>query len=356
MRRAWLILFTLLLHAPVQAAATPRGPLAGTPSARVQDVQERLKPIASALLNGTARFDDAARQLKEILATDPSSAEAHMLLGIAYRGMATPEMMGEAVAEFRQSLSLNPKLVPARLYLAHCYLDLGRPVRAKEELEAALAQVPGQPQVLALLGETERQLKNPKRAIDLLREALKADGSPQTRYYLSLAMFDADQPVEALAELQQVVAAKPPAIEPYLSLGVVYLEGGKVDEAIETLSQGTKLDPGKPELRIQLARAYRSKGQLTRADEQLKIAMARGNQTPAASFAQQEQMRFDLLVEQGLLRQQQKRFDAAADAFRKALEVDPNHEPTKKLLADAERQLKGQAKPKTSQPPVKKQP
>jgi tetratricopeptide (TPR) repeat protein len=355
MRRAWLILFTVLLHAPAPAAA-PRRPLAATPSAAVQDVQARLKPIASALLNGTARFDEAARELKDILAADPSSAEAHMLLGIAYRGMATPEMMGEAVAEFRQSLSLNPALLPARLYLAHCYLDLGRPVRAKEELEAALKQAPAQPQVLALLGETERQLKNPKRAIELLQEALKADGSPQTRYYLSLALFDADLPVEALAELQQVVAAKPQATEPYLSLGVVYLEGGKVDEAIETLSQGTRIDPGKPELRIQLARAYRSKGQLARADEQLKIAMAGGSGAPAASFAQQEQMRFDLLVEQGLLRQQQKRFDAAADAFRKALEVDPNHEPTKKLLADAERQRQTPAKPKTSPPPVKKQP
>jgi tetratricopeptide (TPR) repeat protein len=355
MRRAWLIVFTVLLHAPAPAAAPRELPGAG-PSAAAQSVQERLKPIATALLNGTARFDETARQLKEILAADPSSAEAHMLLGVAYRGMATPEMMGEAVAEFRQSLSLNPKLVPARLYLAHCYLDLGRPVRAKEELEAALAQVPAQPQIQALLGETERQLKNPKRAIELLQETLKADDSPQTRYYLSLAMFDADRPMEALAELQQVVAAKPQVVEPYLSLGVVYLEGGKVDEAIDTLNQGTKLDPGKPELRIQLARAYRSKGQLTRADEELKIAIARQPHAAAASFAQQEQLRFDLLVEQGLLRQQQKRFDAAADAFRKALEVDPNHEPTKKRLADVERQMKTQAKPKASSPPVKKQP
>ena len=70
--------------------------------------------------------------------------------------------MGEAVAELRQALALNPGFAPAHLYLAHIYLDLGRAGRAREEMWAALVQVPGNPQFLALLGETERQLKSGK--------------------------------------------------------------------------------------------------------------------------------------------------------------------------------------------------
>lgn len=348
---AW-ILSTVLFAAPAAGAPAPQAQQNAAAPAPAP-ASERLKAISSALLSGSARFDEAARELKEILAADPSSAEAHMLLGIAYRGMGTPEMMGEAVAEFRQAIALNPKMLAVRLYLAHCYLALGRPIRAKEELEAGLAQAAAQPQLTALLGETERQLKNAKRAIELLREAMKADGgAPQTRYYLALALFDADQPVDALNELQQVVAAKPAALEPYISLGVVYLEGGKIDEAIETLRQGTAIDPDRPDLRVQLARAYRSKGQLEQADEELKIATTRGAGAPSASYAQQQQLRFELLTELGQLRQLQRRFGEAVEAYRQALEVDPNHEPTKKLLAAAQAQLK----PRTATPAIKKQP
>jgi len=44
------------------------------------------------------------------------------------------EMIGEAVAELRQALELEPRNVPARFYLAHLYLNLGRATRAREEL------------------------------------------------------------------------------------------------------------------------------------------------------------------------------------------------------------------------------
>ena len=53
--------------------------------------------------------------------------------------------MGEAVAELRQALEINPDFVPARYYLAHIYLDLGRNERAREELQAALSRRRGMP-------------------------------------------------------------------------------------------------------------------------------------------------------------------------------------------------------------------
>src|SRR6185503_9782963 len=123
----------------------------------------------------------------------------------------------EAVAELRQALALNPALAPARLYLAHVYLDLGRSARAREELEAALAQVPGNPQFLALLGETERQLRNPDRSVALLRQALQADESfAQARYYLGLALFDLGRRDEAITELERVVKSGPQVADAYV--------------------------------------------------------------------------------------------------------------------------------------------
>ncbi len=308
-------------------------------------IPERLKRVGAELFTRTDRLPDAVRELKEILAIDPGSAEAHMLLGIAYRSLGSPELMAEAIAELRQAVSLNPALTPARLYLAHVYLDLGRVERAREELSTALEQAPGNPQFLALLGEAERQLKNPKRAVLLLREALKADESfAQARYYLGLALFDLGQPQEAIAQLEQVVKSVKVA-DAYVSLGTLYLDARRIDEGLEILSQATHIDSARPDIRIQLARGYRLKGQLARAEEQLTIAAAQTAAALSSPFSQQQQAAFDLNFELGLLKEQQGQLQRAAEFLQKALDMDPSHAETKRHLADVKRKLKAPKPP-----------
>jgi hypothetical protein len=52
-------------------------------------VQERLNRAGTELFSGTKRPGDAIPEIKAILALDPRVAEAHLLLGIAYRMHAT---------------------------------------------------------------------------------------------------------------------------------------------------------------------------------------------------------------------------------------------------------------------------
>lgn len=298
-------------------------------------IQERLNRVRADLFSRTDHINEGIQELKAILALDPRSAEAHLLLGIAYRSLGSAELMGEAVAELRQALALNPGFVPARFYLARIYLDLGRAARAREELETALVQVPGNPQFLALLGEAERQLKNPRRSVEVTRQALQADDSfAEARYYLGLALFDLGRRDEAIQELERVVQSGPKVADAYLSLGTAYLEAGRFDEALETLSQGTHIDPSRPDVRIQLARAYRSKGLLDKAEAQLTLAMPRGPASLASPFSQYQQLEFDFYLEQGLIKLQQGRLEAAAKALQKVLAIDPNHGPTNRYLAE----------------------
>jgi len=335
--RALIVCLSLLM---IDASFAPGPVLAASQAEGARTaIQERLKRVSADLFTRADRVDDAIRELKAILAIDPNSAEGHLLLGIAYRSRRGPEFMGEAVAELRQALALNPAMAPARLYLAYVYLDLGRAERAREELTTALAQVPGNPQFLALLGETERQLKNPQRAVELARQALQADESfAQGRYYLALALFDLGQRDEAIKELERVVQSGPKVAEAYLSLGVGYLEAGRLDEALEILSQATHVDPSRSDIRIQLARAYRMKGLLAKADEQLTIATPKGAAL-ASSLYQHQQVEFDLYLELGRLRLRQGRLEEAAAAFQKVLDMDPSHQATKEHLAEAQLRL-----------------
>lgn len=295
---------------------------------------QRLTRIAADVFaGGHGRLDADIAELKTILAENPRSAQAHALLGVAYRAKGSPDLLGEAAGELRQAIDLDPSLIPARLYLAHLYLDLGRAERAREELQAALTRMPGQSQLLALLAETERQLGKPDTALDLALQALKSDpASVEARYYQGLALYDLKRRDEAIQVFEQVLQAGGRRPEVYDSLGTAYLDAGRLDEAIATLTDGVKLDVSRPEPMIALARAYRLQGQLTRADAALAHVRTLVGAT-AVSQADQRVQR-DLYFEDGLLRLKQARLDAAARSLRKVVDLDPNYGPGYRYLAE----------------------
>ena len=332
---------------------------AAWPVAPAATVQERLDRVKADLFSRTDRIDENIKELKQVLAEDSRSADAHMLLGIAYATLGSRDLKSEAIGEFRQALELNPRLVEVRFYLARLYLDLGRPARAREELDTALESMPGHPEFLALLGEAERQLKNPRRAIEVTRQALQADSTfGPARYSLGLALIDAGQRDEGIKELEQIVRARAPVADAYLALGSAYIDAGRGDDAIETLSQGVRLEPARPELHIALARAYRAQGLLEKADAQLTLAFAKvsasakapadksagklGGAPAASSDYPYQQVELDLYLERGLVKLARGQLTAAVEAFKKVLALEPKHEAATRGLAEA----RGRQRPK----------
>jgi tetratricopeptide (TPR) repeat protein len=307
-------------------------------------VQETLNRVAADLFSATPRPADAIEELRAILSDHPELAEGHMLLGIAYRAQGSPEMMSEAVGELRQAIALKPSLLMARLALARVYLDLARQSRARDELEDALEEAPGRPEVLSLLGEVERQLENPRRSVELNRQALQADATfMQARYYLGLALLDLRQHADAIRELEAVAQSGVNPGEAYLALGTAYVEGKRIQEGLKALREAARLDPSRPEAHIQLARAYRVAGQLDEALQQLKLAMPAAGDSLSTLY---RSIQSDLYMEEGLIRVQQGQLDAAADAFERVLALDAGHEPAKLQLSAIRKHRPGKAPPK----------
>jgi len=284
------------------------------------------------------------QELKAILAAAADSAEAHMLLGIAYRAQNSPDVLGEAVAELRQAIALKPDLTLARLALARLYLDMARPSRAREELETALEAMPDNPQLLSLLGETDRALNNAQHSVELNRRALQIDPTlAQARYYLGLALVDLKQYAEAIRELQQVAQSGANPAESFLALGVAQLSARHTDEAIAALRESVRADPSSAAAHIQLARAYRLKGRLRDAAKELDLAV------PAATGgvnALYRNLEMDLNMEQGIVRMQQGLLEGAAESFKRVLAADANHAEARQRLAEVEKRIKDRARAK----------
>jgi tetratricopeptide (TPR) repeat protein len=293
-------------------------------------VVERLTRVQRALFSGTADVKAAIRELKAILAIDPRSHDAHVLLGIAYRGLGTPEFIAESVAEFRQALAITPRDPQTRLYLAYGYRDLGRLDRAREELQTALTDAPGDIQILTLLGDVERQLQNPARALELEQRALAIDPqSLQARFYLGLALVDLGRRSEGIAEIERVVRAGAPVSDAYLVLGTVYIDAGRAREAIAVLRRGTEIDGGRADLRIQLARALRTSGAPAEARAQLDLAAA----SQSGTLLEAQQTNFDLALEQGLVALAMGEWPVASKAFQAALRMEPDNGPANRGMA-----------------------
>jgi tetratricopeptide (TPR) repeat protein len=329
------------LLAVVLAAATERT-VAQTPAAT--PTRERINRIGADLFSTSPHPTEAIEELKSILAVEPGSAEAHMLLGIAYRIDGKPDLLGEAVAELRQALALNPDMGVARLSLARIYLDMARPGRARDELVTALERAPNQPQLLALLGESERQLGNTKRAIELMRQALTADPSAaQARYYLGLALTDAGEHAAAIKELQQVVQSGVNSAEANLGLGSALLTAGRSKEAVAALRESVRLDPARAEGHVWLARAYRVNGQLAEAAKELTAAAP----SPESLAGLYTNVQVDYHLEEGLIRLAQGRLDAAAAAFQKVLALDGSNGPAREKLAEVTRRRQQRAPAKS---------
>lgn len=317
-------------------AATPAAPPPAEATAPA--LQERLARIRTELLSGSANLDTVVPDLKAILAIDPRAAEGHLLLGLAYRSMGSYPMLVEAIAEFRQAIALDARLLAVRLYLAHAYLDLDRPARAREESLLGLEKLPDQPQMLTLLAEAERRLGNPERTIELTRQVLaRTPESTEARYYGANALFDLKRRDEAIREFEILVRTGVNMPDLYLRLGNEYIVDNRIDEATDMMVKAATLAPVRPDIRIALARTYRLKGLLDDAERQLAQAFPSSVQVEASSFYEQAQA--DLNREVGILRFEQKRLDEAVISLDLATMLRPADGMAHRYLAEVHAQL-----------------
>ncbi len=283
------------------------------------------------------KTDLAIRECKSVLATDPRSAPAHMLLGLVYLSQASTAMMGEAKAELQQALDIDPELLWARFYLARLYLDLGLTEKAQEQLERGLKQSPGLPHLLSMLGEVRRKLGDPRASLELNSKALAADATmTPAHYFLALAYVDLKQEDAAIAELEKATHSTTVTPEMYNALASLYLKKQKFTEAEDASRMAIALDRSRPDAYLTLARVYNAQHFSDKALEAVRAAFPDGKQFPASEYYQGLQA--DLAVERGTAYATKKMYAQAIKEFARALDFDPLRAVVHRRLAELQMQ------------------
>ncbi|HEY4086746.1 MAG TPA: tetratricopeptide repeat protein [Bryobacteraceae bacterium] len=279
------------------------------------------------------KTDEAISECKTVLAADPHSASAHMLLGMAYIAKKSSAMIGDAKAELQQAIDLDPELVWARFYLARLYLDQGLNEKAQEQLELGLKQSPGLPTLLSLLGEVRRKLGDPAASLGLNHKALAADPTMvPAHYFLALAYVDLKQDPAAIAEFEKVIPTPYATPEMLNALASLYIRKQSFAEAEDLCRKSIAMDSSQPGAYLNLARVYNARHASDKALEALNAALPKGKEFPASEYYQGLQA--DIAMERGVAYRDKKMYAQAIDEYTRALDFDPRRAVIHRRLAE----------------------
>ena len=274
----------------------------------------------------------AVKACKLAVGLDTQSAAAHFLLAQAYLAMRSASMVAEAKAELQQALDIDDTLIWARFYLAKVYLDIGRPDKAKQELEQALNTRPGVAHFLSLLGEAERKLGHPAGAIELHRKALAADPKMNTaHYYIALALMDLKREDEAITELEESLRSPYVASDLYLTLGSLYAQHKRFREAEELCRKAIALEPERSEGYLNLAQLFNAQNQSGKALAALRQALPEGK--TFASSAYYQKLQADIHFEFGRAYAVKGAAGEAVLAFERCVAMDSGRAEAHRRLA-----------------------
>jgi tetratricopeptide (TPR) repeat protein len=188
---------------------------------------------------GAKKLDKAINEYKKALKLNPSAADAHYYLGLAY-DQKWRESFNAAAQKYTEDMLKNPKLVP------------------KAAIEGNYEYY----------GE-KREFKN--LAIEEFKEAAKYDPNNwMARYliatdYLNNGVYD-----EAIKEYKQVIKTNPNYSNAYGGMASAYSKKGLYDLAIEKHKQAIAVDPNSTHDYYELGLIYLKRNEKKKALEMLE--------------------------------------------------------------------------------------
>jgi len=190
-------------------------------------------------------------------------------------------------------------------------LRAGRPTEAERFAAPVLAADPENLLAAQVLGAALLMQGRPADALAPLEMATRRSADPSTGIYFARALARVGRKDEALVQLRECAARRPPFVQAFLELGDQLAEAGRYDEAAEVFETGLSLVPEAAVLRIGLGYLHLRRNDRARARELFSEAREAAPQRRDAAIALARVMALD------------GESAAAVDLFRLALASQP---------------------------------
>jgi tetratricopeptide (TPR) repeat protein len=256
------------------------------PLARPGHSQSSAAPLQEARsLLATGKISEAETVLRAYLKNDPSSADAHYLLGdVLFREQKARESLAEFTtgAKFKHPGASELKIVASDYVLLADFAD------ADKWFSEVTAETPNDAEAWYLLARTkynENRFAESIAAFDHVLTLRPKD--VQAEDNLGLSQQGLGHTEQAKAAFQTAIEWQhdaPADAQPYLNLGIVLTDQGDLTGAIRQLTKAAALAPGNPTIHEELGRALQTKGDMEGAQSQLETAVKLAPNAAALHF------------------------------------------------------------------------
>jgi tetratricopeptide (TPR) repeat protein len=214
-----------------------------------------------------------------------SAADVDKPLDAAYDALRTKDYEA-AIISFLEALRLAPERAGIRKDLAYTYLKTGETEAARDQFGEAMRLNPNDFQAALEYGflcHETRQTAKARRVFDRVRQS---DDS-KAREIAETAFQNIDRPLqEGIARWSKVVAERPADFMAHYELARLSDSRDELETAADHYRQAWKIDPGKSEILIDLAKVYRSLNRTDEANASLLVA-SRGREARASEAARE---------------------------------------------------------------------
>ncbi len=257
---------------------------------------------------------EAIIEYKNVLQIDPNRADAHYELAKAFLQLGQAK---EGFWELRETVRLDPKNHEAAVQFGQISIYAGELEEALKRADGVLADDPKNEKAWLVKGQAHEALKQPAEALAAFQKAAEAaptseaallvlanfhrrggdratagvqfeaaaQNVPTMQTLLALASFysedrtrDADAEAAYRAALEK---SKPEEVaRPYMLLGNFLFARDRFDDGVGVLEKGIEAAPDPLDLIYTLARMYRQKGDIAKADELMERATQKQPDNP----------------------------------------------------------------------------
>jgi len=248
------------------------------------DLEPQLQTTLGVAYAENGDSGQAIATLEQVIKAHPDDAEAHFNLGTVYAKQGPALGHQKAIANFKEAVRIDPHYDAALYSLAKVLVQLGQFSEALSYLSDYTHRQPKDAEGFHLLGSAYAGLTQLPKA------------------------------VEALERARQL---KPDDYEIRYELGSALAKTGKTNEAIEQLVVAERISPHFADTHYQLALQLRKQGEVKRSKQEMEIFQGLKHQENDETIAGNLNNEGNRLLEEGKARE-------AAEAYRKAVQLDPN--------------------------------
>ncbi len=257
---------------------------------------------------------ELAEQLRATALIEPGVVAVHQLLGQAELRL---DRFDAAARSFRRTLELSPNQPAAAFGLAMAFAGQGELDRARLGLEHLVASDPEDRGSVLALAEIWIQLNQPEKAERVLRRAItRAPRAPALIARLGDLLSSRD-PSAAASWYRDALEIDPRAAEVRLRLAAALESMGELEPALEQTRKAASSEPHSAPVWLELARR---EGLVGRVEEQGRLLAELAGRFPTSA-------RTRIFLAKWLMDHRPRELPRAEDLARQGLELSPEPDP-----------------------------